>query len=246
MTSEVLPDYFRLHEPLMYDNSVIKTNIFEIFPVNGVAQTNLNQNGFNIRFIYNGVNSFIRLNSPRIGFRVRCGFITRTNANAHDANTTLASNYFGHLFQRMKFSIAGRTIEQFNNPGVLLDVLQQTKNQSYRDKDGEISHFIPDEKSGLANNIPITATVADSTHLTSAVNIDFNPGYDRRRQLFNYTVAGNDIVRNVECFIPLSDIFGFAEGFTKLLKFIGFEIELTRKAAGEYQDCVFGAANTDI
>ena len=169
MANEVLPDYFRLLEPLMYDNSVIKTNIFKNFPVNGVAQTNLNQNGFNIRFIYNGVNSFIRLNSPRIGFRVRCGFITRTNANAHDANTTLASNYFGHLFHSMKFSIAGRTIEQFNNPGVLLDVLQQTKNQAYRDSGGEISHFIPDQSSGAANNIPSIITLGGADHVSSIV-----------------------------------------------------------------------------
>ena len=89
---------------------------------------------------------------------------------------------------------------------------------------------------------------ADFAHATgtNTFNADYNPGYQRRRELFNYTVAGNDVVRNVECFIPLSDVFGFAEGFTKLLKFISFDIELTRKAAGEYHDCVFGAANTGM
>ena len=137
MASEILPDYFSLHEPLMYDNSVIKTNIFEIYPVNGVAQTNLNQNGSNIRFIYNGVNSFIRVNSLRTGFRIKCVFITRSGgplANLSEANTTLQSNYFAHLFQSMEFSIAGKTIEQFNNPGVIYDVLQQCKNQTYRER----------------------------------------------------------------------------------------------------------------
>ena len=116
----------------------------------------------------------------------------------------------------------------------------------------EISHFIPDQNSGAANDRLVNSgaiTAGAATPINHATNnADFNPGYERRRQLFNYTVAGggNDSVRNVECFIRLSDIFGFCEGFTKLLKFVSFEIELTRKAAGEYQDCVFGAAPTGI
>ncbi len=75
------------------------------------------------------------------------------------ADTTLLSNYFGHMFSAMKFSIGGRTIENINDPGVLMDVMYLLKSRAIRNGQGEINHFIPDQGIGAAVSGPTTAAI---------------------------------------------------------------------------------------
>ena len=61
---------------------------------------------------------------------------------------------------------------------------------------------------------------------------------------FTIIVAANDYFREIEMFIPLSRIFSFCDEVNKILKYIPFEIVLTRTANNSH--CYYGAANTTI
>ena len=254
-----LPIWYRIHETAPVDNTTTKTNIIYIDPTNGQNQSNLNK-GQVIRFNYTGEDKFIRMGSPRSGFRIRAGFITQSPAgtNAHDANTTLASNWFAHMFSAFKLRLGSSDIETVDKPGVVMDILRSTKGLDYRQRSGECYGYIPDEGNGAASSVAINATatwtagaaypaattVVNCTSVTSNNN-NFNNGFKRRKEKYNYT-AGNDEVREVEEFIPLSDCFGFCEYYDRVLKYIGIQFELTRKSETDKNASIFGGAGTTI
>jgi len=80
----------------------------------------------------------------------------------------------------------------------------------------------------------------------ASINSAFNSGFKKRLEAYNYDVAGDDIVREVEVFVPLSCIFGFCEDYDKLIKFLSFDINLHRFSSAEYTKCVYGAEGTAI
>ena len=66
----------------------------------------------------------------------------------------------------------------------------------------------------------------------------------RRKRLKNYTIAANDEYRKVEILVALNRIFSFCDEVNRILKYIPFEIVLTR--SGNVTNCVYGANNTAI
>ena len=74
---------------------------------------------------------------------------------------------------------------------------------------------------------------------------NYNNGFIRRMNEYNYEVANDNTVRYVDEFFPLSQISGFFDTDTCLMNTI-FNVQLKRKERGVYKDSVFGTDNTDV
>ena len=158
------------------------------------------------------------------------------------------------MFESYKLKVATENdIENVNEPGVLADMLSPFKGVTYKEKYGELTGFIPDEQSGKASvrkyNATNAAVAADAivpaNHVTLAKNADYNRGFERRMEKYNYAVADDDTVRYCEIFVPLSQISSFFSTNT-VIKNTTLEITLKRKGKDNYQNAFYGAANTDV
>ena len=242
------PQIFQLQEDTLYDHFCEKNDIIEIQPTNG--QNNLGL-GSPIRFNFT-CDRFCLLSSPRSGIRIRVGFLTReNNVNNMNANITLGNNWAAYLFDSAKLSIGNSTIETVSQLGTAVDIFHNLKGDEFRKNYGEMCGFIPDENSGLADQIEFSSNITQAQlggnaafHPTIVKNNSFNNGFKRRMELYNYTVANNDTVRYAEAFLSLSSIFGFCESVEKLLKFVNIDIEMIRSQNNDLIS--FGAANTSI
>lgn len=249
--SSLLPTFLNLTDTQVYEDYLLRSEVLEIPP----SETPNTGGGLNsnsqIIFTYSGQQIFYRLCSPRTGFRCRVGYLTRAGgADAMNADTTLANNFFPHLFSCCVFKLGGVDIERVNYPGVASDILLNTKGEEFRYRGGEMLGFIPDTGAGVADTKPtLNPDVAANAAVVanfSTINPNYNEGYAKRKKLYNYTVAADATIRYYEIFYPLSALFSFCEEFDKVLKFIGFRVELTRKARDAMNNCIFGATNTNI
>ena len=75
-------------------------------------------------------------------------------------------------------------------------------------------------------------------------NENYNDGFVKRQRLYNYTIVANDEYREGKIFVSKNRIFSICDEFNKILKYIPFEIVLTR--SGNNSHCVYGANNTAI
>jgi hypothetical protein len=251
-----VPIFIKLDEPLVYDTSIEATEIDEI-PCDKTTVEQLNQANTQFKFHYTGDFSYL-LSSPDTGFIIRCRFRTRlNNANNMNANISLASNWIGYLFNDAEIRLGGQSIERINNPGIVMDVFYHMENNEFRYQNGELVGFIPDTSGEVSDTVgtrqgdlagadaaAIIASANNAAQRNVRASGDYNDGFVRRRKLYNYTVANNDDFRELEMFIPLNRIFSFCDEVNRVLKYIPFEIILTRTANNSR--CFYGAANTGM
>ena len=253
MTSEVnLPSYYRVLETPEFDSTSIGVKVHKL------DCSNNNQSGLNNSqvktFKYVGDQKCIRLHPFLSGFRVRAGFKTQTHAGTDEstANITLANNWFWHLWSQYKLKVANKSdLESISNIGEFTDIMTHFRGDELKRMEGQLNGFIRDEGSGLAVDIPIVATnpvvtagaATAANFVTISNNANYNRGYHKRKNLYNYACADADI-REIEQFFPLF-FSGFFNTDTCLMN-TSFEIELTRKAGTDFKNAIFGADTTDI
>ena len=251
--------FYQVQKPSQFDYSTVEKKYFQVAPQSGNTQGNLNA-GTPITFAYDGEKKMFRLADPESGFFLKIAYRTKQGAaRAATAPLTLANGWFGHLFSTARFRLGSQDLETISELGPVMEVMQHLKGDQFRRLTGEDMTFIPDTGSGLANtslvsNAEVTRTADQITARTtvpanvSSNNEDYNSGFRRRMNKYNYPLTGatpNDGFRFVTAFIPLTAIFGCCEE-DKLLKTIGFEINLTRKPTSEFHEVFFGAANTGV
>ena len=251
-TDEVnLPSYYRVLETPDFDTSSIGVKVHKIECSNN-NQTGLNNNQVK-KFVYVGDQKCIRLHPFLSGFRVRAGFKTQTPVATDEstANITLANNWFWHLWSQFKLKVANQNdLELISNIGEFCDIMAHFRGDELKRTEGQLNGYIPDEGSGLAVDVPVTVTNAQvlaaantPANFSTVANANYNLGFHKRKQLYNYTCADGDI-RYVEQFFPLW-FSGFFNTDTCLMN-TSFEIELTRKSRADYRNAVFGDTDTDI
>ena len=255
-TSSYITPFARLDEKIIYDDSVLKSETFEI-PCSKTTQATLNQPQSQLRFSYNGDQTY-RLSSPKTGFLLKYAFKTRIgNANNMNAEITLASNFFSYLFNQAQLSIGGQVTELIRFPGIVSDIFYNFQETEFRNHSGESVTYIPDNSTlpsctignrqgdvqgGDVNAVLVSVNLNANKIIKS--NHNYNHGYDRRKQLYNYTVANDNDFRFGEIFVPLNRIFGFCDEYDRVLKYIGFDVELIRTANNT--NIMFGIADTNI
>ena len=254
--TEVTPIFTSLDQELVYDTSVEQTELDEI-QCDRSSITNLNQANNQLKFYYAADFGFI-LSSPDSGFLVKCRFRTRDNNNTNmNASITLASNWFGYLFDEAILRLGQNCVEHVRQLGIVSDVFFHMSDSEFRHKNGENGCFIPDNSNEISVTIGlrigdvagndvagVIANINNNNQRNCRINKNYNEGFVRRKKLYNYTVAANDNFREIELFLPLNRIFLFCDEVNRLLKYIPFEIVLTR--SGNDSHCYYGAANTAI
>ena len=131
------------------------------------------------------------------------------------------------------------------------------KNNEFRHQNGQLCGYVPDTSNEISDTIGtkigeiagndlagVIASVNHANQRSIRTNENYNEGFERRRKLYNYTVANNNDFREIELFISLNRIFSYCFKVNRLLKYIPFEIVLTR--SGNNSHCYFGANNTAI
>jgi hypothetical protein len=270
MTSVELPNYYDVMKVPMSDDASIGYYIHTYEPANS-NQAGLN-NKQEIKLKYVGDTKVIRLDPLRCGFRVRYAFRTHGKAKKdygakhtgdQNAHITFSPNWFWHLFDNYKLKLGNKeAVESIDEPGVYADVMSLFKGSEFKNTYGELCGYIPDEGSGKADLRPLIGTgkvkvsEADVQANTKAgqdvtVNVslvnnpDFNNGFKRRMEKYNYDVTKKEDVREGEDFIPLSMVSNFFATDTCLMD-TGFEITLKRKGESDYGNAFFGAADTNV
>ena len=265
-----IPSYYRLDDTPSFDSCTQRSIVVEIKPAMG---SDINSTSA-FSFDYQG-QTFVRLGSPRSGFRVKASIVTKSRANdradyANDrnANITLASNWFFHLFGKIELQ-GGEILECIDKPGECLDIICHLKGLDVRQRSGENIGFIPDEGVGTATtslsirahtavdnpaaaaaaDIAATANAAATAAIaavTAGLNGDFNAGYRRRFKKYNRTVAADNTARKVEIFIPNTTIFGYCDTYDMVTKYMPFSATFTRVSGTDVNNSIFGAANTTM
>ena len=245
-----VPEFAKLDEALVYDYSVKRTEITNV-PCSQSTQHDLNVNASQLQFYFNGEHAY-RISSPNTGFLVRYKFRTRVNnADASGADVTLASNWFLHMLSDAELKLGGEPIERMRFPGITTDVFYHPEEHDIpdlrwiKDTSTEKNNVIGSRTGDVAGGdaAAVVASVNLAANRSVTVNSMFNQGFVKRKDAYNYTVANNADYREGDIFIPLNRIFGFAAEVDRVLKFVPFEITLTRKVDNTY---VFGAAGTGI
>ena len=157
---QLLPQYFKIAEKIDFDNSCEYSSIFQVPPSDGNKQATLNSNATVLTFSYKGDSKFVRLGSPKSGFRIRASFLTQGPAgtNNHDAITTLSSNWAMHLFRLIEFKIGAESIESIEHPGIATDIMYHTLGTEFKQDDGSLNTFIPDSSLSADINLVNTPT----------------------------------------------------------------------------------------
>ena len=237
---ETVPIFTRFDEPIVYDTIREQSEIDEIqYDRSSIA--NLNQANTHIKFYYSGDVPYL-LSSSDFGFLVKCCFRTRdNNATNMNSNITLSSNWFGYLFDNEQLRLGGQTIEHINNPAIVMDIFYNMESDEFRKRSGALCGYIPDTISEVSDTIGTRLGNVDGADVAAVLgslnnanqgnvqtNANYNEGFVKRRRLYNYTIAANDEYREIEIFVSINRIFSFSDKFNIILKYIPFEIVLTR------------------
>ena len=142
-------------------------------------------------------------------------------------------------------------------PAIVSDIFYNFQETKFRNYSGESVTYIPDNstlpnctignRQGDVQGGDIAALIASVNLNANKIiksNHNYNHGYNRRKQLYNYNIANDNDFRFGEIFVSLNKIFGFSDEYDRVLKYIGFDVELIRTANNT--NIMFGAADTNI
>ena len=142
------------YTPFYYDVDTVPKSVDASvgYIIHTIEPANNNQAGLNagqeLNFTYAGGKKVIRLHPRRSGFRVKAAFRTKTFraadaaanpvihagfVNDRNANITLSSGWFWHLFDSFKLGVANNdTVETLTYPGVYADTRALFKGSEYK------------------------------------------------------------------------------------------------------------------
>lgn len=150
--STILPEFARLDQRIVYDNSLERFETVEV-PCNKSIVRALNDANSQLAFSYNG-DFMYRLASPRTGFLFRARYRTRAGgANSRYAAITLASNFFGHMFDAATLKLCGTPVESIRHPGIVMDAFWLMESGDVSRASGQKYGFAPETSSAVSDTI---------------------------------------------------------------------------------------------
>ena len=245
-TDQPIQEMFQINENIELDDYLEQITIDDI-PCSKSDIAQLNESASSLRFQYDG-SKLYRLSSPQTGFLVKVAF----RCSDRNLPLTLSSNFFQHMFKSFRLSLKDKEIERVNFPYIVSDILYHLEDDDFRNHSGESFTFIPDTSKNpdinLCNTTTFLATAVGNaegivntiSNKSLSINPNFNAGLKRRCDLLNYVVGDNTTNRYFTFFIPLYRIFSFCE-LNKLLKYVPFEIDITREDLTKRQRVIYGS-----
>ena len=229
MNDPTVPIYYKINRPVRYDDSTINVATAVVSPTENQTETVLNSAN-TLTFDYAGSTDLVLVHALRSEFRMKLRFKTRGGNpldDQHDANTTLANNFWSHIFNEIELELGSETVESIKNLPVVVDVPSSLESDAFREY-GSLSGYIPDQEKGDIQN----------------------RGFAARKAQYNYDLEGADDApknpqyRQCEIFVPLRFISGFCKSFNRATASLRYRIKLHRN--GQTLDSYHGAANTAI
>ena len=115
-----------------------------------------------------------------------------------NSNITLASYWFGYLFDNVQLRLGGQTIKHVHNPGIVMDTFFHMENNKFKYQNIELVGFIIDTSSEISDTIgtrqgnvvrvdaaAVIASVNNENQRNIQTNENYNNGFVRRRKLYN-------------------------------------------------------------
>ena len=211
----VSQNILNIQEKLDYDDSIKSYQYTEYRPITG---SQLNTSGQIVITIENTDDLYY----PRESWLLIEGRLVKADGTAY-ANAdliTLTNNAMLYLFTNIKYSLNGTEIESLNHPGVATTMLNSLKfSDDFKKGPGLMQCWYPDTTT--------TAAVA-------------NVGFTIRHA---YIIEKPNPKGTFSFAIPLADIFGFGEDYSKVISGMRQALTLTRTTTDD--DAIFRAAAVD-
>ena len=208
-------DILRITEPILKYDSIDEYEHFEYEPITG---TNLNNSGGDIRISVETQDLFTH---PSESYLPIEGRLTKANGTAYAKadNVFLKNNALMHLFKNIKYQLSSQEIESVLHPGQATTML------------GLLEY--PDDfcKSQGLHQLWYMYTLR--------VAVAQNVGWNVRKL---YIINNSDPKGTFSLRVPLKLIFGFCEGYNKVLYGMKQTLTLTRN---DDEDAIFRANGVD-
>ncbi|MCG8373489.1 MAG: hypothetical protein MI700_08160 [Balneolales bacterium] len=206
------------NENLVFDESIKEYEFMEYTPITG---TQLNTTG-DIRITVESQDIF---SHPSESYLLFNGRLTKEDGSAYvNADVvTLTNNGVMHLFDSFRYDLGGKEIETVRYPGQSLTMLKAlTVSDDQSKTDGLNEMWVKD------TNVNAAITGANE-----------NAGFTIRQK---WIIQSPQEKGRFQVQIPLKEIFGFAEDYTKVI--YGLKQQLTLKRTAD-TDAIFKNAATD-
>ena len=213
-----------IDEETQVDSSIQSYKRFAYLPLSGTNPNNANP----IVIRVENSDNYFRPSDSEIEFE---GIVTKTNGTPYkkaEATLALINNGIMFLFDNIRYELSSTEIDSVYQPGQAMTMFGLlTKNQNYNDAGGLNSCWLPDDDAGEAKK-------------------DNNGWETRRKMLFENNVMPDGTEDpdsgKFRFSIRLSDIFGFATDYNKIM--YGFVHTLTLVRNLNNKDALFGATGS--
>lgn len=203
-----------------FDESIKEYEFMEYTPITG---TQLNSTG-DIRITVESQDIF---SHPSESYLLFTGRLTKENGAAYtnaDA-VALTNNGVMHLFDSFRYDLGGKEIETVRYPGQSLTMLKALT--------------VSDDQSRTEGVNEMWAKDTTKDAVIDPTEDEYNPGFATRQK---WIVQSPQEKGRFQVQIPLKEIFGFAEDYTKVIYGLKQTLTLKRKAD---TDAIFKAAAVD-
>ena len=213
-----------IDEETQVDSSIQSYKRFAYLPLSGTNPNNANP----IVIRVENSDNYFRPSDSEIEFE---GIVTKTDGGPYkkaEATLALINNGIMFLFDNIRYELSSTEIDSVYQPGQAMTMFGLlTKNQNYNDAGGLNSCWLPDDDAGEAKK-------------------DNNGWETRRKMLFENNVMPDGTEDpdsgKFRFSIRLSDIFGFATDYNKIM--YGFVHTLTLVRNLNNKDALFGATGS--
>lgn len=201
------PDYLKILDPVVMDNSVESYQYINFVPP---SQDNLNMTGNPINIEIQAADKYLHI--PKSYLYIEGQLVRGDNNQPYAANTEIAlvNNAMMYMFKEISYSIGDKTMEEINNPGQVTTMIGYAiYPDDYNTSGGLMSCWSKDTtlhaNSRKYNALP--AAAADLLNFIPTESGDYNQGFAARKKL----LESSDPRGNFSFVIPFSHMFGFAE-----------------------------------
>ena len=215
------PDYLKILDPVIMDNSVESYQYINFVPA---SQDNLNMTGNPINIEIQAADKYFHISKSYLYIEGQLVRDDNNQAYGENVEIALVNNAMMYMFKEISYSIDDKTMEQINNPGQVTTMIGYAIYPDDYNTSGGLMSCWSKDTTVHANSSKYAASVAaPAAGYIPTENDHYNQGFAARRAL----LASSYPRGNFSFVIPFSHMFGFAE-YEKMLYNIKHCLTLTR------------------
>lgn len=217
------PDYLKILDPVIMDNSVESYQYINFVPP---SQDNLNMTGNPINIEIQAADKYFHIAKSYL--YIEGQLVRGDNNQPYAANTEigLVNNAMMYLFKEISFSIDDKTMEQINNPGQATAMIGYAIYPDDYNTSGGLMSCWSKDTTPNANSIkynPMPGVAAELLNFIPTESGNYNQGFTARKTL----LESSEPRGNFSFVVPFSHMFSFSE-YDRILYNIKLCMTLTR------------------